>query len=184
MPLNFKKLFANLEKEDFSYSKTIARPKCFADDMCHNFHKIQDLIMYLQSEWEAAKSMDENISTYAIDRKDSAGIVIKVGEQSNLDLHHYLIDYIKSQLENDNYIVQANKHTSQRVSGACEESWFYFLKPKPSFEDKKHAQRYGNVIIELKKDCKNAVQFKLQCNYYSGFNYQNPIDFGNLLSVL
>jgi hypothetical protein len=184
MPQFIKNLFSKLESEDFSYSKPIKRPASFADGMCHSFSEIQDMIMYLQNEWEASKTANEEISTYAINRKDSAGIVIKVGEQSSLDLHHYFIDYVKSQLQNDGYILNVNKHSSQRTSGACQESWFYFLKPKPSFDEKKYVQRYGNVIIELKKDPKNAVQFKLQCNYYSGFNYQEPIDFQTFLASL
>ena len=68
--------------------------------------------------------------------------------------------------------------------GATQESWFYFLKPKPAFSDGKQVQRYGNVIIELKKDPKNAVQFKLQCNYYSGFNYSEPLSFDEFLASL
>ena len=184
MPHFIKKLFAKLESEDFTYTNPIKRHESFADEMCHNFPQIQDMIMYLQDEWKASHTADEEISTYAIDRKDAAGIVIKVGEQKSLDTHHYLIDYIKSQLQNDGYIVQVNKHTEQRLSGACQESWYYFLKPKPNFEDGKHVQRYGNVIVELKKDFKNAVQFKLQCNYYSGFNYQEPIEFGEFLASL
>jgi hypothetical protein len=87
-------------------------------------------------------------------------------------------------LQLDDYILHANKHTSQRKSGATQESWFYFLKPKPAFSDGKQVQRYGNVIIELKKDPKNAVQFKLQCNYYSGFNYSEPLSFDEFLASL
>ena len=180
----FKNLFAKLESEDFSYSKAIKRPENFADEMCHNFPAINDLILYLQTEWETAKTANESISTYAINQRDTNGIVIKVGEQKNLDIHHFLIDYVKTQLQLDDYILHANKHTCQRKSGATQESWFYFLKPKPAFSDGKQVQRYGNVIIELKKDLKNAVQFKLQCNYYSGFNYSEPLSFDEFLASL
>ncbi|MFT4876840.1 MAG: hypothetical protein ACI8S2_001578 [Bacteroidia bacterium] len=38
--------------------------------------------------------------------------------------------------------------------------------------------------MELKKDPKNAVQFKLQCNYYSGFNYSEPLSFDEFLASL
>lgn len=184
MPSYFKNLFAKLEKEDFSYTKVIKRPEGFADEMCHNFPAINDLILYLQTEWEAAKTANESISTYAISQPETSGIVIKVGEQRNLDIHHFLIDYIKTQLQLDDYIVHANKHICTRKSGATQESWFYFLKPKPSFNEGKYVQRYGNVIIELKKDPKNAVQFKLQCNYYAGFNYEAPLSFEAFLESL
>ena len=184
MPSYFKKLFAQLQEENFSYAQEIKRKEGFADEMCHNYPKINDLLIYLQTEWEAAKTSNENISSYVINRQDAAGIIIKVGQQPNLDIHHYFIDYIKSQLQIDDYILHANKHTAQRVSGATQESWFYFLKAKPTFVEGKYAQRYGNVIIELKKDAKNAVQFKLQCNYYTGFNYQEPIAFEEFLANL
>jgi hypothetical protein len=184
MPSYFKKLVAQLQEEDFSYVKEIKRPAGFADEMCHNYPKINDLLMYLQTEWEAAKTNDEDLSTYAINRKDTAGIIIKVGQQPCLDLHHYFIDYIKSQLQIDDYILHANKHTAKRISGCTEESWFYFLKAKPTFNEGKFVQRYGNVIVELKKDAKNAIQFKLQCNYYAGFNYAEPIAFDEFLASL
>lgn len=184
MPQFIRNLFAKIESEDFSYTNPIKRPECFADNMCHNFPEIQNLLLYLQSEWEAAKTCDESISTYMLNRKDTAGIVIKLEEQSSIDHQHYLIDYLKSQLQANDYIVHANKHISKRVSGNTEESWFYFLKPKPTFVDGKYNQRYGNVTLELKKDYRNRVQFKFQCNYYAGFNYSEPIDFQELLQIM
>ncbi|MDB9881849.1 hypothetical protein OAD66_01805 [Bacteroidia bacterium] len=184
MPSYVKKILTRLEKEDFSYSKPVSRQSCFKDGMCDNFPKIQDLILYLQSEWEQAKSGAEYISTYIIDRGDAAGIVIKVGEQKNLDLQHYLLDYIKDQILSHGYQLSVNKHCTARTCGCCEEYWHYFLKPKPQSEDGKRVQLYGNVIVELRKDTKLGVQFKLQCNYFSGFNYQVPNNFAELLQIL
>lgn len=184
MPHFIKKLFSRIEKEDFHYSELIKRPKCFADEMCHNFPEIQNLILYLQNEWEAAKQNEESISTYVIDRKDAAGIIIKVGAQDSIDMHHYLLDYLKCQIQDLGYILNSNKHKLDRVSGNTEETWFYFLKPKPTFTEGKLDQQYGNITLELKKDYKNAIQFKFQATYYSGFNYQEPKTFDTLLEVI
>lgn len=181
----FKNLFNQLESEDFSYSKPVKRSDGFPDEMCHAFNGIQSRIMYLQREWEASSSNEEDISTYAIDRKDAAGMVIKIADAKQEDYCHYLMDYIKGNLEQQDYIIQVNKHTAKRTSGATQESWHYFFKPKPSFDEYgKYQQRYGNVIVETKKDAKGALQFKLQCNYYTGFNYKEPIPFGKFLASL
>ena len=181
----FKNLYNQLESEDFSYSKRIKRADGFPDAMCHAFNGIQSRILYMQREWESAKSSDEDISTYAIDRKDAAGIVIKISEAKQEDYCHYLMDYIKGSMEQKDYIIQVNRHTIQRKSGATQESWHYFFKPKPSFDAYgKYEQRYGNVIVETKKDAKGGIQFKIQCNYYAGFNYNSPILFEDLLADL
>ena len=185
MPSYYKKILARLEKEDFSYSNPVTRQSGFKDGMCDNFPKIQDLILYLQSEWEQAKTGLEDISTYVINRGDAAGIVIKVGEQKNLNLQHFLLDYIMEQiLSHDRYQLSVNKHCTSRTCGCYEEYWHYFLKPKPQSEAGKRVQLYGNVIVELRKDTTHGVQFKLQCNYFSGFNYQSPNSFEQLLSIL
>lgn len=181
----FKNLFNQLESEDFSYSKHIKRADGFADAMCHAFNGIQSRILYLQREWESAKSSEEDISTYVIDRKDAAGIVIKTSEAKQEDYCHYLMEYVKGSMEQKGYIIQVNKHTAARNSGATQESWHYFFKPKPSFDAYgKYEQRYGNVIVETKKDAKGGIQFKIQCNYYTGFNYKSPISFEDLLADL
>ena len=181
----FKNLFNQLESEDFSFSKPIKRGENFADEMCHCYLDLQDFILHLQEEWELSKTNEEDISTYVINRKDSAGIVVKTSDHTKLDKLHYLLDYMRDSLRQDDYIVHVNKHISQRKSGATEESWQYFLKPKPTFDELgKYEQRYGTVMIELKKDAKSHLQFKLQCNYYAGFNYGQPIPFEDLLANL
>jgi hypothetical protein len=181
----FKNLFSQLESEDFSYSNPIKRGEKFADEMCHSYPEIQNFIMHLQDEWEQAKINEEDISTYVIDRKDSAGMVIKTSDTDKLGQLHYLIDYIRDVLKQDDYIVHVNKHLCERKGGVTQESWKYFLKPKPTFDEYgKYTQRYGTVMIELKKDAKAHLQFKLQCNYYAGFNYREPISFQDLLANL
>ncbi|MBT6235015.1 MAG: hypothetical protein HOI49_02840 [Bacteroidetes bacterium] len=181
----FKNLFNQLESEDFSYTKPIKRGDSFPDDMCHSFHGIQNRILYLQQEWEAAKSMDDDISTYVIERKDAAGIVIKITDGKQEKYCHYLMDYIKGVLLQHDYHLHVNRHVAERTSGSSQESWHYFLKPKPNFDEtNKQVQMFGNVIIETKKDAKGGLQFKLQCNYYSGFNYVDPLSFGEFLASL
>lgn len=181
----FKKLFQQLESEDFHYSKPIKREEGFADDMCHSYNGIQNRIIYLQQEWESAKTLDEDISTYVINRKDAAGIVVKISEARQESYCHYLMDFVLGSVKDKGYILFVNKHTQERKSGATAEKWHYFLKPKPSFlENGKYDQKYGNVIVETVKDAKGALQFKIQCNYYAGFNYSEPIDFGQLLADL
>ncbi len=181
----FKNLFYQLELEDFSESKPVHRSADFLDEMCHAFNGIQTRLIYLQSEWEAAKSLDEDISTYAIEREDTAGLVIKISDASQENYCHYLMDYVKGSLQQQGYLLQVNKHTAKRISGATNDCWHYFLKPKPSFDDDgKYQQRFGNVIVETIKDAKGALQFKLQCNYYAGFNYSKPIPFGEFLAHL
>jgi len=181
----FKNLFNQLESEDFSFSNPIKRGEGFADNMCHSYPDLQDFIIHLQDEWESAKTNEDNISTYVIDRKDSAGIVIKTSDHTKLDKLHYLIDYMRDVLRQDDYIVHVNKHVSQRKSGATQESWQYFMKPKPTFDEfGKYTQRYGTVMIELKKDAKSHLQFKLQCNYYAALNYGTPTPFEDLLANL
>jgi hypothetical protein len=184
MPFYLKKLFAKLQEEDFCYSTEIKRADGFLDEMCHHYPAIHHIILHLQTEWEASKTAQEEISTYVINRPDTAGIVIKIGEPSQDKILHYVIDYIKCQLQNDGYLVQVNKHTAQRENASMHETWNYFLKPKPTFSEDKQVQRYGNVVIELKKDAKNALQFKLQCNYYSGFQYEPPVAFCEFLARL
>jgi hypothetical protein len=180
-----KKLFNKIENEDFSYSKPIKRSEHFVQTMQENEGNLQDLLSYIKSEWSKSIHLKEDISTYAINRKDVAGIVLKFQGCTEIKMHHFLLEHIKQELQNQGYIVNVNKHLSQRVSGKCEELWSYFLKPRPSFnDDGKYDQRYGTVMIELKKDDTDSYHFRLQCGYYSGFNYVEPTAFEELLDSL
>ena len=177
-----KKLFNKVENEDFSYSEPIKRSQHFVHAMHENKHHMADLLHYIKTEWHNAQCLNERISTYAINRKDVAGIVLKFQGCSEIKLHHFLVEHIKNQLIEQGYITNVNKHISQRKDGKCEELWSYFLKPRPSFNDEgKYDQRYGTVMIELKKDDTDSYHFRLQCGYYSGFNYVEPIAFEELL---
>lgn len=180
-----KKLFNKIENEDFSYSEPIKRSEHFMHAMQEHKDSLGELMHYIKSEWYKSISLEENISTYALNRKDVAGIVIKFQGCTEINLHHYLLEYIKQELQNQGYILNVNKHLSVRSSGKCEELWSYFLKPRPSFnDDGKYDQRYGTVMIELKKDDTDSYHFRLQCGYYSGFNYVEPLAFEELLDVL
>jgi hypothetical protein len=180
-----KRVFNKIENEDFSYSEPIKRSKHFEQAMQENAASLRDLLSYLKSEWTRSISLQEDISTYAINRKDVAGIVMKFQGCSEINLHHFLMEHIRQTMIQQGYILNVNKHISQRKDGKCEELWSYFLKPRPSFSnDGKYDQKYGTVIIELKKDDTDSYHFRLQCGYYSGFNYVEPLAFEELLEVL
>lgn len=179
----FKKLFQKIEDEDFKYSKKISRSDNFYYQMRENVEGLKYLVSYLKDEWSKSTYMEEDLSTYAINRKDLAGVVFKVQNKGYLKHYHFLLEHIKETLKSYDYHVHVNKHVCLRKDGKYEELYCYFLKPKPSFtEDNKYQQRFGTIAIELKEEEK-SFHFKLQCGYYSGFNYTKPESFEELLQL-
>lgn len=181
----FKKLFNKIEQEDFRYSSNVKRSAAFKEGMKSSEEGIRFLVNHLRYEWQKGKLMEEDISTYVLDREDVAGIVFKIKSVQYKKHYHFLVEHIKDQLLKIEYHLHVNKHLTQRVDGKYTELFSYFLKPKPSFSsENKYNQRYGTISIELKEEDNNSFHFKLQCGYYAGFNYEEPIGFTRFLEIL
>jgi glutamate racemase len=178
-----RKIFSPKIVEHFEVVRPLKRPVEFQEEIQVRIDDVKSLVKYLHNEWERGKVGEDHVSTYVIDRKDVAGIVTKVIGCNCMDHYELLQEYIKNRLEKIGYITYVNRHICEKENGTCRERFVYFLKPKPSFAEGKYDQKFGNILMELKQDLKDSFHFKLQANYYQGFNYSEPISFDALLEL-
>lgn len=179
-----RKIFSPKVVEHFEVVEALKRSDLFQHQIEVRKEDVMSMVRYIKSEWDNGKNKKEHISTFVLDRLDAAGIVTKIEGCDCFDYYELLQEYIKNSLEKMGYITYVRKHVKEGQNGSCRQRFIYFLKPKPSFLDKKYDQKYGNILMELKMDLKDSFHFKFQANYYSGFNYSEPKSFDDLLEIL
>lgn len=119
-----------------------------------------------------------------MDNPASAGIHL---DTSGLDPEwnwEFLMEHIKDVLLGEDYLVRKGEKTVNTESKRIKEKQEYYLKPKPNFETTdgiiRHRQAFGNIFLNLERVDDTPTLFKIQANYYAGFNYENPIPFEDL----
>lgn len=113
----------------------------------------------------------------------SNGFYLAKIESFDPDWFRFLADLMVSNLKNHSYIIQrkAVEWSEGNETQVCWEK--YYLKPKP-ISSPKHRQQFGNIHIEFKLIDNLPSLFKIQANYYSGFNYKEPLPFDDLINTL
>ncbi len=105
-------------------------------------------------------------------------------EEFDNEWFQVLIDHMLQNLKEEAYMVTRHvaEYSEVKQNPVCWEK--SYAKIKPSFVDHKQQQGFGNVQVELKMLDERPKLFKLQTNYYSGFNYEDPKDYSALLDTL
>lgn len=181
-----KKIFSPKVMEQFTEVKPIIRSDIFLHQLKSRKSDIVSTIGYLNSEWNRGKTSEEHISTYIIDRKDSAGIVTKVQGCNCIDHYQLVQEYVKNTMISEmSYMLHVNRHIYESENGTARQRWIYFLKPRPSFDSNgKYNQKFGNIMMEVKMDLEDSFHFKFQITYYTGHNYTTPLSLDSLFEHL
>ena len=130
------------------------------------------------------------INQYAIvslHTPQSQGMVLKSDKEEDYDFFLHFIEFFKLKLLNPKiyYVSITEKKTRESVDQK-EETVFVYLKPKQELQqsDSKHNQRYGQISLSLINANQETYSLKIQVNYYSGFQYTDPIHLKELLKFI
>ena len=116
--------------------------------------------------------------------EQSNGFYLSNIEDFDPDWFRFLADHMVNRLKSEDYVLKKrfqefSEHDNNQV---CWEKTY--LKPAIKFHNEKHCQGFGNIQLELKFINDEIKLFKLQANYYSGFNYYAPKAYSDLLAAL
>lgn len=89
----------------------------------------------------------------------------------------FVMELLQQKLrDEESYVLQRSLREEKLKDGKVLEIQSYYLKPRPQLSENagKHAQKFGNILIEYTEINRSFEQFSLKATYYSGFQYANP----------
>jgi hypothetical protein len=110
------------------------------------------------------------------------GLVIDNTLEASREEYQYLLEYLKDTTSSLNYMFYHGVSESREKDGRIQIKEEYYLKPRPVSMKLPAAQEYGNITLQLNMVNDSVESLKIMVTTYSGFNYQEPKSFEELIS--
>lgn len=129
--------------------------------------------------------IDQNMPGFTILKSPGAnGFQIDL-EESDEDRFQNLIDYLKEQVKELDYVCYNSDQRIYEKSFGLESIYRHYLKPRLRHNDSlPFNQQFGNILIELYFKNEKASKFKFLVTYYSDSKFDDPLPFKDLIQVV
>lgn len=149
--------------------------------------KKPDLIAFTKDLAEQESWFVKEYSLVALNTPQSQGLVLKSDKFTDYSFFKLFIHFMKQQLKSIHklYFVSIKELRFSESIDKKNETIFIYLKPRMEMIDEyKMNQRFGQLSLSLIKQNDNRYSFKIQVNYYAGFQYSEPTKIKNLFEFL
>jgi len=149
--------------------------------------KAPDLIAFTKDLINQESWFIKEFSLVALNTPQSQGVVLKSDRLTDYEFFKLFVHFIKQQLKDIHniYSVSIKELRHSESVDQKNETIFIYLKPKMEMIDEhKMNQRFGQLSLSLMKQNDHRFSFKIQVNYYAGFQYSEPMKIKDLFEFL